>query len=182
MTVDWKSWVESVAACVASVPDETLKLAADFIRKSTIVITAGNGGSASLASHAAQAIAKPSYGPNGGLAAVCLTDHVPTLTAHANDGSWDDAMVNSAMPFLRTGCTLVVFSSSGRSANVCKLARLVAADATRTVIAFTGFDGNPLRGLATIPIHVPSHDYEVVEPVHEALMHRVQYHIRESSP
>lgn len=173
----WKDWVDDVVKSVSAVPDVDLERAAMEILCADVVLTAGNGGSASLASHMAQAIAKPNYGPEGGRAAICLTDHTPTLTAHANDGGWPDALASSAYPFLGPRCTAVVFSSSGKSENVVRLARIAVAKKGRLVV-FTGFEGEPLKSLAHVSLHVPSNDYEVVEPVHDALLHRVQYHLR----
>jgi phosphoheptose isomerase len=137
-----------------------------------------------LASHAAQALLKPDYKAGGGVPAICLTDNVPTLTAHTNDGGrhgWEDAMCEVARPFLeRIGAVLLVISSSGKSENLVKLADLAHRHGSE-VVAFTGFGGGPLRERANISIHVDSHDYEVVEPVHDALLHRVQYHLRTMS-
>ena len=177
MTPTWQAWTTAMTSGIIGVPDETLLLAAKTIAKARLVVTAGNGGSASLASHMAQAIAKPDYAAGGGRAAVCLTDHTPTLTAHSNDGGWASALLESARPFLTPGTVVVVFSSSGKSTNVYRLvnhARVLGLD----VIAFTGFDGEPIRSLATVSIHVDSHDYEVVEPCHDALLHRIQAHLR----
>jgi len=46
------------------------------------------------------------------------------------------------------------------------------------VVAFTGFTGGPVRQASTFSVHVDSSDYEVVEPVHDALLHRIQFHFR----
>lgn len=176
--VSWEAFIEAIAAGVRCVKDENLLAAARLIAAADFVITAGNGGSSSLASHMAQAIAKPDYAAGGGRRAVCLTDHVPTLTAHANDGGWETALLNSAEPFLRPGCLVIAFSSSGKSPNICRLAagaRVVGCD----VVAFTGFSGEPLRSMATVALHVDSSDYEVVEPVHDVLLHRIQAHLRQ---
>jgi hypothetical protein len=105
------------------------------------------------------------------------------MTAHANDGGWATALPEVARPFLiaSTGpgwkATLLLISSSGKSENIVGLAKLGATFGHR-IIAMTGFDGEPLRSLATLSLHVNSRDYEVVEPVHDALIHRIQYHIR----
>ena len=176
---DWKEWSDAVAAGVRGVPDEALALAAATLSAASLVLTAGNGGSAALASHAAQALMKPGYEAGGGRAAICLTDSVPALTAHANDGGWSKSFVELGRPFLRDnfGVALWLFSSSGSSANVVALAEL-ARQHYRPIVAFTGFGGEPLKSLATVSAHVDSRDYEVVEPVHDALLHRVQYHLR----
>ena len=172
------AWSSAITSAVAAVPDEEFLRVAELILSSRLVLTAGNGGSAALASHAAQAISKPDYGPGGGRAAMCLTDLVSTLTAHANDGGWPTALVEVARPFLAVeGVCLFVISSSGKSENVVRVAELFR-EAGRPVIALTGFSGKPLRDLATLSLHVDSSDYEVIEPVHDAFLHRVQYHVR----
>lgn len=171
-------WSDAIAQGVASVPEADLIRAAEEILRADIVLTAGNGGSAALASHAAQAISKPSYEPGGGHPAVCLTDNVPLLTAHANDGGWESALAETGRPLIENlKCALLLISSSGKSENICRLGRL-ALGFHRPIIALTGFGGGPLRAMATVSIHVPSDDYEIVEPSHDALLHRIQFHIR----
>ena len=179
VAVEWHDWVDAVTSGIVGVPDGVLRKVAELLKPASVVLTAGNGGSHALASHAAQALMKPGYAAGGGTAAVCLSDGVPTLTAHANDGGWETALADVAEPFLRHADepVLWLFSSSGRSKNIVKLAE----DGKRfglPVVAFTGFDGGPLRELATISVHVDSKDYEVIEPVHDALLHRVQHHLR----
>ena len=174
------AWILAIQCAVSQVSDETLVAAARAIFGTAMTITAGNGGSSAMASHMAQAIAKPGRGPEACRPAVCLTDRVPVLTAHANDGGWDNALVESARPFLDAfaSCCVIIFSSSGKSENVIRLAQL-ARERHQPVIAFTGFDGRPLRQLATVSLHVSSDDYEIVEPAHDALLHRVQQHLRQ---
>lgn len=173
----WKEWSDEIAASVRAVPDGLLIEVARTLLSADIVITAGNGGSASLASHAAQALMKPDYAPGGGLPAVCLNDTVPTLTAHANDGGWEQAFLEAARPFMWSSAVFWLFSSSGKSPNIARLAARAVSRA-RAVISFTGFEGEPLRSFSSLSVHVHSHDYEVVEPVHDALLHRVQHHVR----
>lgn len=171
-------WLRDLVQAVSFVPDSTLREVAAIIAASEMVVTVGNGGSAALASHMAQAVAKPGYAAGGGRPVICLTDAIPTLTAHTNDGGWNTALLESARPFLeRFKVCLVAFSSSGKSQNICEVAQL-ARRLGRDVVAFTGFEGEPLRSFSTISIHVSSDDYEVVEPSHDALLHRVQAHLR----
>lgn len=178
MTVEWDDWSRAITHSIKGVPDSVLARAAKRLRSASLVITAGNGGSAALASHAAQALLKPSYKAGGGVAAHCVSDNVETLSAHANDGGWVTALEEAARPFFLIGnVVLLLFSSSGKSENIVRLAKH-GQDRDCSIIAFTGFAGEPLRSLATISIHVDSDDYEVVEPVHDALLHRVQYHLR----
>lgn len=179
MKRSWEEWAGALGEAIASIEDEQLLLAARLIASADMVLTAGNGGSSALASHAAQAVAKPDYAPGGGRPSFCLTDNIPTLTAHINDGGWAKALEESARPFFDAipRCILIAISSSGKSENICRVAKL-ARDRDRMVIALTGFAGEPLRSLATLSIHVKSDDYEIVEPVHDIVIHRTQAHLR----
>lgn len=181
MRVTWKKWTSEIDKGVRSVPDSRLLEVATLLHNAPLILTAGNGGSSAIASHAAQAFAKPAQLAGGGRPAVCLTDSVPTLTAHANDGSWATALLESAMPFLSLwpAPALLLISSSGSSKNVCALAKKAREIFNLHVITLTGFTGMPLREFASIPVHINSKDYEVIEPVHDALLHRVQYHMRD---
>ncbi len=179
MLVTYESWCDQIAAAVRSVDDKLLKEIAQTLRAANIILTAGNGGSHALASHAAQALMKPGYVAGGGKAAVCLTDMVPSLTSHANDGGWETALQELARPFFHDGnIVLWLFSSSGRSHNIVGLARQALAFGGK-VVSFTGFDSdNALSRRSSLSVHIDSRDYEVIEPVHDALLHRVQYHLR----
>lgn len=177
-------WLNEIASCLQGVRDEDLAAAAAEILRAGAVVAAGNGGSASLASHFAQAVMKPDYAAGGAArAAACVTDAAPTLTAHANDGGWPSAMLETAKPLLAAmpRAAVALFSSSGRSASVVAIAEH-ARTGRHPVITFTGSaggsGGGPLRKLADVSLHVESDDYEVIEPAHDALMHRIQYHLR----
>lgn len=173
------AWSRAILDSIEAISDDDLLHAAQIFWHAGLVLTAGNGGSSAIASHAAQAIAKPDYAAGGGRAAVCLSDNVPGLTAHANDGGWEGALAEAARPFLDTTARVAILaiSSSGRSANVLCLAEL-ARSRNVPVIALTGFRGEPLRSIATLSLHVDAEDYEVVEPTHDAILHRIQYHVR----
>ncbi len=176
------TWARDFFGALEHVLDEDIARAAALVRAADLTLCVGNGGSSSLASHAVQAILKPDYVAGGGGAAVCLTDNVPTLTAHANDGGWPNALLEMAKPFFDVTPRMALFliSSSGRSENVVNLARYARGNFDWPIVTLTGFDGEPLRSLSTVSLHVHSKDYEVIEPAHDAIIHRFQYHYRAS--
>jgi phosphoheptose isomerase len=45
-------------------------------------------------------------------------------------------------------------------------------------IAFVGFSGGKSKELADITVHIPSHDYGVVEDAHCVLMHVLNAHLK----
>lgn len=138
------------------------------IVQSDRVITAGNGGSSSTASHFAQDLAKAIGKPSA-----CLTDNVGLLTAFANDDSYDKALVDILETMLVTEKTLVVLlSGSGKSPNVLAVANLCRQFGVK-VVALTGYDGGTLKDLCDIHIHVPLNDMETCESIHSLILHYV---------
>ena len=81
------------------------------------VILAGNGGSSAICSHFANDLIKTLH-----IAAVCLTDNVPTLTAYANDKNYDIALGEIADVLARKDDVFVLMSTSGKSQNILHLA------------------------------------------------------------
>jgi D-sedoheptulose 7-phosphate isomerase len=140
-------------------------------RRDGILWTAGNGGSASTASHAQCDLSKGIF-LREEIAArvVCLTDMTESTTAWANDKSYEDAIANMCKNFVRSNDGLLLISGSGNSPNIVN-ALMYAKENQITVFGMTGFDGGKLYEFADISLHVPSSDMQVVENVHLLLMH-----------
>ena len=155
---------QTQAALMATVCPVPLHM--DVLREADYVYLIGNGGSASIASHIANDLMKAQ-----GIRANTLTD--PALfTCFANDYGYDHAYERMLAPLLNNKCLVICISSSGRSHNICRAARL-AADICQ-VATFTGFDpDNPLRGMGHYNYWVPSNNYGVVESAHLMLLHSI---------
>src|SRR5258708_18220598 len=84
------------------------------------VYLCGNGGSAALASHFACDLGKGTAYCNGGkrLRALSLTDNLPTLTAWANDSSYEDVFSEQLRNFVQPGDVAVAISGSGQPKNI----------------------------------------------------------------
>lgn len=129
------------------------------------VFFVGNGGSAAIASHMAV-----DYTKNGGVAGISLNDPA-MLTCVANDYGYEEVFSRQLQWRAEAGDTVVLISSSGKSANIINAA-LAAHDRDCQVITLTGFThDNPLRKMGAINFYVPSHDYGVVEITHLAILH-----------
>ena len=100
-----------------------------------------------------------------------------TITAIANDISFDDIFVFQLQTLADAGDVLVSVSSSGDSENVVRAAQW-AKDNGVKVISFTGFDGGRTAKLADINLHVDGDNYGVVEDTHQSLMHILAQFIR----
>lgn len=137
------------------------------------VFVAGNGGSATAATHFANDLANGLSAPDApSLRAVSLSANEAAVTALANDQGYERIFVAQLEGVMQADDVLMAISASGASANVvhaATYARRVGA----TVIACTGFDGGPLRQLASFSLHVPTlpGEYGPTEDVFQALLH-----------
>lgn len=126
---------------------------------------AGNGASASMASHFSTDIAK-----NGGVRAMVFTD--PSLmTCVGNDYSYEDVFAEPLSWHMRPGDMAVLVSSSGNSPNIVKAAKKARelGGFVATLSAMGG--GNALRSLGDVNIYIPATTYGLAETGHAALLH-----------
>ncbi len=131
----------------------------------------GNGGSAAIASHLVcdltKTAARPGVPP---LRSVALTDNVPLLTAWANDAAYEHVYAAQVEMLVDRDDVVIAISSSGRSPNILAAIRSALSRGAR-VIGLVGFDGGPALELVDVAIHVPVHDYGIVEDAHAAVAH-----------
>lgn len=139
------------------------------------VLVAGNGGSASTASHLACDLAKTVLGTAPTTRAsrfrvVSLADNVALLTAWANDEGYDTVFAEQVKMLGRVGDVLVVISVSGSSPNIIAAVRAARERGVDT-IGLLGCDGGEAMGLVDDGIIVPCHDYGHVESAHLVIAH-----------
>ena len=145
------------------------------------VFVIGNGGSASNASHFAQDLSKgamPDLEKGKRFRVLSLTDNVAFITALANDIGYERVFDLQLRQFAQHGDVLVAISGSGNSKNVLRAAEY-AKQAGIAIIAFTGFSGGALLGMADIRVHVPLNDMCKAEAVHSILFHLIVDLLRE---
>lgn len=124
------------------------------------VMLAGNGASASIASHFALDFTK-----QAGIPSVSFND-APLLTAYANDFGYEHWVAKAVTHHGREGDAVILISTSGRSTNMVNAAE-VSRDLGIEVLTFTGHDrANPLRELGDVNFWADSRAYNVVEGVH----------------
>jgi len=141
-----------------------------WFRGQTIFI-AGNGGSASTASHMANDLNKGTITDGQHrFRAIALTDNVPLITAWGNDAAYDRIFVEQMANFLRPRDIFVAISGSGNSPNIIAAVRW-ARDAGALTIGLTGRDGGGLRPLVDYGVVVPTDRMEHIEDAHLALSH-----------
>ena len=125
---------------------------AKILKDSFMIYIAGNGGSASTASHMVNDFQKMC-----GLRAVCLTDNVPVLTAWANDDCYENVFIRQIMNMsLNANEVILILSGSGSSENLVRLATW-GRDNGKQVVALLGTDGGRLWHMKDIiKLHIDS--------------------------
>ena len=128
------------------------------------LMLAGNGASASIASHLATDFSK-----QGKVRAMAFND-ANLITALGNDCGYENWIAKALDFYADKGDVLILISSSGKSPNVVKAAREAKARGLY-VAAFTGFAAdNPLGAAADINFWVDSRSYNIVECTHMILL------------
>lgn len=135
------------------------------------IFTMGNGGSGTTASHI---VCDFNKGISETLVkkfkVMCLNDNLSSITAIANDISYDNIFVEQLKNFLQSGDVVIGISVSGNSRNIIK-AIAYANNNSAVTIGFCGFDGGKLKKLAKYPIHVKVDDMKVAEDIHSIISH-----------
>lgn len=150
--------------------ERAAKLLTDCLLGGHKILTCGNGGSASDASHLATEFVARFQTDRHPYPAISLTDSGSTLTAIANDYSFEQVFARQVRAFAQSGDVLIAITTSGKSRNI-SLALQAATEAGISSIAFLGKGGGFTRGLATVELLVPS---EVTTRVQES--HLLLYH------
>ena len=136
----------------------------------------GNGGSPSTASHMACDLGKGTlknvYNKNEKrMRVISLNDNIATMTAYANDLSYQDIFEHQLRNLVEEGDVVIGISASGNSPNVIK-AIDYANSCGAITIGLLGFEtGGKLKDLVQHDITVKSKNFGRVEDIHLVLDH-----------
>lgn len=164
-------------------PLEVAALAAaiEKVRDSgSTVYIAGNGGSASTASHFATDIGIGSQMRSNPVRVISLCDNSAVMTAISNDIGYSAIFEQQLRLLAQPGDLLIVISASGNSQNLINVV-LAAIDLGVTTYSMTGFDGGKLKEITQgANVHVKSSHgaYGLVEDAHLAICHVVTECVR----
>ena len=176
--LDAKQYFEELQRVMDNLPKDGIDQISDALVRAydagRTVFLCGNGGSASLASHFACDLGKGTAYCNGGkrLRALSLTDNLSTLTAWANDSSYEDVFSEQLRNFVQPGDLALAISCSGNSKNVLN-ALQVAREAGATTVGMSGFQGGEMKSLCDICVVVPSNNMQIIEDLHLAMVHSI---------
>jgi D-sedoheptulose 7-phosphate isomerase len=103
---------------------------------------------------------------------LALTDNIPTMTAWANDSSYEDIFSEQLRNFVQPQDVAFAISGSGNSKNVLKALQVARKAGART-IGISGFQGGEMKSLCDICIVVPSENMQIIEDLHLAMAHAI---------
>jgi phosphoheptose isomerase len=151
------------------------------LERDATIYTCGNGGSAAIANHLVCDHQKgiqnnTHYRPK----VVSLSSNIELITAIGNDISFSDIFLYPLRTAARKGDLLITISSSGDSENIVRAITWANQNGIDT-IAFTGFFGGRSSLIADVNLHVPAHNYGVVEDIHQSFMHILAQYARQAA-
>ena len=137
------------------------------------IITCGNGGSASTASHYITDWNKMVNLATGKkFRGISLCDSIGLITAYGNDLSYEDVFVGQLTTIADEGDLLIAISGSGNSPNVLKAVEYANRNNLNT-LGIVGYDGGQLMPKVRHSFLVPSFDMQLCEDVHLMFGHMV---------
>lgn len=139
----------------------------------SIILTAGNGGSATTADHFAADLSLSRKRGGVTLSSICLNSHLGLNTALSNDFSYDDALSLQLENYINVAALLIVFSASGNSKNILKLLQ-IAEQKDIPSWALLGFDGGLIAlmpGVKKLIFPDKTRNYGIIENIHLSATH-----------
>lgn len=146
-------------------------LLAKCLRNGKKILIFGNGGSAADAQHIAGELLGRFRRERPAFAALALSTDTSTITAIANDYSFDQIFARQLQGLIRPGDLAWGLTTSGNSTNVL-LAIQAAKELGAKTIAFSGGDGGKVSQLADLCLAIPA---KLTARIQEA--HQLAYHI-----
>jgi D-sedoheptulose 7-phosphate isomerase len=180
-----KAYLEELVAILPKLDARALAKAVDWISEAETlghtVFTCGNGGSAAIATQMVVDMVKGASMASGRrFKALALTDSAVTITAYANDVSYDSIFVEPLKVHGEPGDVLIAISGSGNSANVLRAVDYANAAGIKT-IGLTTSTGGRLRAIAQLPLLVPSDHMGRLEDSFFIVTHIICYSLMRKS-
>jgi D-sedoheptulose 7-phosphate isomerase len=151
-----------------------------FAEQRTVFVF-GNGGSAASASHMMCDMNKGTTGLNANKRpkVMSLTDNVSLMSAWANDFGYERIFSEQLKTFVKPRDVAFAISTSGDSPNIL-LALETAREYGALTMGLAGCQGGRMQGLCDVCAVVPSDNVQVIEDLHQVMMHSIFTAVRES--
>ncbi len=137
------------------------------------ILSCGNGGSAGDAQHFAAEMLNRFETERPSLPAIALSTDTSTITAIANDYSYEEIFSKQVKGLARPGDVLLAISTSGHSKNIIE-AITAAQQRECQIVALTGRDGGVITSLLNehnVEIRVPAQSTARIQETHLLIIH-----------
>ncbi len=145
-------------------------ICAEAIGKGNKLVLFGNGGSAADCQHIAAELSVRYIKDRPPIAAIALTTDTSTLTAIANDWSFDELFARQVEALCKPGDVALAISTSGKSENIIRGLKK-AKEMGLAVTGFGGKGGGGMAGLCDPLLLVPSDITSRIQEMHITLGH-----------
>ena len=153
---------------------DTLEVVTELSAKALLngnkLIFAGNGGSAADAQHISAEFIARFEKKRSSLAAISLATNISTLTAIANDYSFDDIFSRQISSIALKGDIFFAISTSGNSQNIINSVE-VAKKRKIITIGLTGFNKGKINNICDYIIEIPSKKTSRIQEGHILIGH-----------
>lgn len=140
------------------------------IKSKREIFVFGNGGSAADAMHFSGELVGKFKKNRSPFPVHALNCDIASMTAIANDFSYDDIFARQVEAFAQKGDLLFVLTTSGNSTNVIR-ALEYANDHDIVTSGFIGKDGGQALSLIQYPVHIHAKDTDIIQEVQMMLIH-----------
>ena len=142
----------------------------DTFQNNGKVLLAGNGGSAADSQHiAAEFMGRLNFDRDP-LPAIALTANTSNLTCIANDYGYDDIFSRQAKALAQKNDSLIVYTTSGKSANILKLIEEIRPQ-IKSIISLTGNFKDELEKYSDVVLSVKSGKTTRIQEIHAIAGH-----------
>jgi D-sedoheptulose 7-phosphate isomerase len=168
--IEIQNYTERINSALKNSSFTNLEEAANVLlearKNSRWIFLAGNGGSASTASHFANDLVKGlSIAGKPRFRAKALCDATPIMTALANDYDYSLVYEEQLKNFASAGDVLILFSGSGNSSNIVNAA-VYGKEIGMTVVFFGGRDGGKVKEYSDVNCIAATDSMEEIEDIH----------------
>lgn len=172
-----QEYFQTVTDALSKIPSEPIAQIVGILREARLkkkhIFVIGNGGSSATASHIVNDLLKSTIQSDlPRLRLICLSDNTPTLTAYANDVSYDVIFAEPLASLADPGDVVVALSGSGNSPNILR-AMEMSKQLGLTRVGLTGFSGGKLKENCDVAVIVNSDSMQVIEDIHMVILHSI---------
>ena len=164
----FKNYSNSILNLLNDVDTSLIELSVDLIKSkvksNNTVYIAGNGGSASIASHVSVDFSKVAKVKSSTFNTTNL------ITCFANDYGYENWIKEAIKAYCFNNDLLILISSSGKSLNILNAAKY-CKDSNIDLITLSGFNrDNELSKLGKVNFYVDSKNYNYIEMTHHIIL------------